>query len=132
MISASILIVEDDPVVAKSLESLLQKLGYHITGIARNPSTAISLFDKSNPDIVLLDIELGQNSTGGIEVAKHIQKKHNLPVIIFLTKFSNQKTVVSASRTLPSVYLTKPFTEKQLESSITSGISKRDIWQTNP
>ena len=54
----TIMIVEDEGLVAKDLEARLQQTGYNIAGIADNFDDAINLFKKKLPDLVLLDITI--------------------------------------------------------------------------
>ena len=78
-----ITIVEDDEITALNLKLSLKKQGYDVISVYDNAATAKNKMNTDNPDIVIIDISL-QESNDGIELAKHIRKKHNIP-FIFLT-----------------------------------------------
>lgn len=107
-----ILIVEDETIVALDLKRRLTKLGYHVTGTACNSDRALALFNQELPHIVLMDIHI-QGSMDGIEVAALLQKNHLIPMI-YLTAFSEEKTLARAKTTKPYGYLLKPFSDREL------------------
>ena len=111
-----ILIVEDEQIVALDLKRRLTKLGYEVTGIAADGDTALALIKKSMPNIVLMDIHI-QGKTDGVEVAAEIQKIIYIPVI-YLTAYSEEKTLARARTTKPYGYLLKPFSERELHITI--------------
>ena len=107
-----ILIVEDEKIVALDLKRRLTKLGYQVTGMAANGQKALSLVDQELPNIVLMDIHI-QGEMDGVEVADRLQKAHSIP-IIYLTAYSEEKTVTRAKATKPYGYLLKPFSDREL------------------
>lgn len=131
MIRTTVLVVEDNTIEAKSLISLLMDLGYQVIGTARNTTEAIQLFENKHPDIVLLDIELGNDELGGIKVAEYIQGSSQKPILIYLTQFSDSRTITFATKTFPSAYLAKPYSEKQLGVTILMGVQKKSLWNSN-
>ena len=87
MVKPRILIVEDDPIVAADIESLiLDEKDYFVSGVAHNATSALDILANRIVDLVLLDINLGTGPSG-IDIAKIINEKHELP-FIFLTAFS--------------------------------------------
>lgn len=109
---AKILIVEDEKIVALDLKRRLTKLGYQVTGMVANGNKALALIDQELPSIVLMDIHI-QGSIDGIEVATMLQKVHSIP-IIYLTAYSEEKTLTRAKTTKPYGYLLKPFSDREL------------------
>jgi len=107
-----ILIVEDEKIVALDLKRRLTKLGYQITGMAASGDKALTLINQELPSIVLMDIHI-QGSADGIEVAAMLQKIHSIP-IIYLTAYSEEKTLARAKTTKPYGYLLKPFSDREL------------------
>lgn len=122
--SSKILIVEDETIVALDLKRRLTKLGYHITGTAANSDKALALVNQEIPDIVLMDIHI-QGSFDGIELAALLQKLHPLP-IIYLTAYSEEKTLARAKTTKPYGYLLKPFSDRELHIVIQVSLERHE------
>ncbi|HVX28713.1 MAG TPA: sigma 54-interacting response regulator [Parafilimonas sp.] len=107
----SILIVEDEFIVADDLQLTLQQAGYTVCGIADKVETARDIISKKNPSLVLLDIHL-KGTLNGIELAKEL-KALNI-AFVYLSANSNQKILEEAKATEPYGFLVKPFREKYL------------------
>ena len=116
MSKISVLIVEDEPIIAKDIESILEGEDYEVSGIAFDYQQAVYKLDTNPPDIILLDINLG-SQPDGIDLAKIIKKHFKLP-FIFLTSHSDPKTLDRAKPTQPMGYIVKPFNERTLFSAI--------------
>jgi two-component system, response regulator PdtaR len=113
----TILIVEDELIVAESLSLDLQRKGYAIAGIVSTGAEAINAAFLSQPDLILMDIMLKGN-LDGIETCKIIQQQQSVPVI-FITAFSDRTTVERAQQTgEPLHYLVKPIRLKDLTRRI--------------
>ena len=112
----SILIVEDEGLVAKDLAARLMQTGYNIAGIADNYNDAIDLFKIELPDLVLLDITLKGKKTG-IDIATEINNILPTP-FIFVTAHTDADTLGKAKNTFPASYMVKPFTTSHLLISI--------------
>ena len=78
-----ILIVEDEVLVAKDLQHTLQNLGYDVSAAVSSGRKAIEAVEKEKPDLILMDIVL-QGEMDGIETAKQIRSRFNVPVISLL------------------------------------------------
>ena len=122
--SANILIVEDETIVAIEIESYLQSLGYTVTALC---STADDAFEKATTnkvDLVLMDIYLIDSC--GIEATARIKKvKPDLPVI-FLSAYMDEETINRAIKVNPEAYLTKPFNRKDLAVSIKIALKDKE------
>jgi DNA-binding LytR/AlgR family response regulator len=116
-----ILIVEDEMTIAMDVEARLKKMGYVVDGIAMDEAEALELIEKSTPDVVLMDIQLGE-SMGGISLSKKLQHK-NFP-IIFLTAFADPGTFAQALDTEPAGYVLKPFRDDDLQRTIEIALQK--------
>lgn len=79
----SVLLVEDEVLIALSLEYDLKKAGYSVLGRASCSEDAINCFKRTDPDLVLMDIRLA-GSIDGIETAEEIKALKDIPVI-FMT-----------------------------------------------
>lgn len=111
-----ILIVEDELLIAKPLQILLEDLGYVVNGIFNNAKKALAEIEQNPPDLVLLDIQLKSEETG-IWLAGQINKKASLPYI-FLTSFDDKETIAEATKTSPFGYLIKPIEKQPLFAAI--------------
>lgn len=107
-----ILVVEDEKIVALDLKRRLTKLGYEVTGTASSGDKALTLVSQELPNIILMDIHI-QGRIDGIEVAAMLQRIHSIP-IIYLTAYSEEKTLARAKTTKPYGYLLKPFSDREL------------------
>lgn len=113
----NILIVEDELMIAEMSKEMLLELGYNVIGIAKNYAQAKTYLSNSTKiDLVILDINLSQEKDG-IDLAKEIEKKHEFP-FIYLTSYSDPRTIKNASSTTPSAYLLKPYTKEDLFTTV--------------
>jgi DNA-binding LytR/AlgR family response regulator len=109
-------VVEDEMIIAASIVSILKKLNYVVASSASNYQEAIEMIEREQPELLLLDINLGGRKDG-IDVADYVRANHQLP-IIFLTANSDTATVQRAKTVKPNAYLLKPFTKDDLYSAI--------------
>jgi DNA-binding response OmpR family regulator len=108
-----ILIVEDEPVMAISIQEQLNGFGYGQTYIATNSDMALALFQKFKPDLVLMDIDLKNSPLNGINVAKQFNQISKVP-IIYISAYSDGPFYKDALETHPANYLSKGYHPKQL------------------
>jgi two-component system, response regulator PdtaR len=114
---ATILIVEDELIVAESLSLDLQRKGYAIAGIVSAGEEAINAVSLMPPDIILMDIML-KGALDGIETNRAVQKLRSVPVI-YITAFSDRATIERAKQDeKPLYYLVKPIRLKDLVKTI--------------
>jgi len=100
--SPTILIVEDEAIVAEDLSHKVMALGYKIVGLVRTGQEAIRAMQQSPADVILLDVQLS-GKLDGIETAKILQELCN-PAIVFVTAHSDPETVKKANATSPYGY----------------------------
>ncbi len=114
--SLNILIVEDDPIIAEDLYSLLTTHDYKVSDVVHNGPDALDALINKQPDFGILDIHLGGGMTG-IDVAEVIHNKYHIPYI-FLTSFDDEETLSAAQAHGPYGYLVKPFQDRTLLTTI--------------
>ena len=117
-----ILIVEDEHIVAMELKSRLLDLGYSVCAAVASGEEAIEKSIEFKPSLILMDINIKGNFDG-VETAKKIMKIHEIP-IIFLTAFTDDKTLERAKLIEPYGYIVKPFEERELYTTIEIAIHK--------
>jgi two-component system, NtrC family, response regulator HydG len=106
-----IMIVEDQFIEANNLQMILERAGYYVCSIARSVQSALTIIEKENPGLVLLDIYL-QGPLTGIDLAKTLNEK-NIP-FVYLSANSNKEVFEAAKATQPYGFLVKPFREKDV------------------
>jgi len=114
--AANILVVEDEMIVSEYICQCLGKIGHRVCGMADSFEEALELAEEEKPDLVLMDIELG-GAKNGIDAALEIHEKWAIPVV-FLTAYSDDKTLLSAKQCKPFGYITKPFTENEIKIGV--------------
>lgn len=120
----SVLIVEDEVIVAQNLASKLQKLGYTVAGTAINGHEAVAMALAHRPQLVLMDIKL-QGELDGIATVEKIKKHLDIPVI-YLTAHSDPNTLARAKISKPYGYVLKPFDERDLATQIELALYKHE------
>jgi len=114
---ASILVVEDELIVAENLRSVLGSMGYHVPDTACCSEEAIRFAEAHLPDLILMDIRLEGSEHDGVETAHRIRRRHDIPVV-FLTAYADDETLERVKVTEPFAYILKPFNERELYSAI--------------
>jgi CheY-like chemotaxis protein len=113
MSDTTILIVEDEGLIALHIMEILSRAGYRFPDPVSSGEEALELLERSlHPDLILMDIGLA-GKIDGIETTRRIKKRFDIPVI-FLTAYSNQNRIAEAEEVSPDGYLIKPFMEKDL------------------
>lgn len=111
-----ILIVEDEMIISEDIAMMLSDNGYEITDQVVDYDEAITAFQKDQPDLVLLDINL-IGAKDGIDIASKLNELANIP-FIYTSSLGDPLTIARAKETNPAAYLIKPFKEDQLLASI--------------
>lgn len=120
--ATKIYIVEDEPLIADTIQVALENEGYIVCGMADNAKEALFDIEEYQPDLVLLDIHI-EGDINGIELASRMQKKFKIPHI-FLTSYSDKDTIDQVKKTNPFGYIVKPFNEQSLRSNIEIALYK--------
>jgi len=112
----SVLIVEDEGVVARDLQRSLVDMGYDVAGCVATSSEALAAVADRCPDVVLMDIRI-KGQPDGIETAALVRARFRVPVI-YLTAYADEETVARAAHSEPYGYIVKPFTSREVRSAI--------------
>lgn len=111
-----VLIVEDDVIVAEDLSRGLRACGYEVAGYAVSSDEAIDLVQSATPDLILMDVALGEG-LDGITLARTIANRNDIP-IVFVTAHSADAMVDEAVRAGAAGYIVKPFQIRQVTAAI--------------
>jgi two-component system cell cycle sensor histidine kinase/response regulator CckA len=123
MSAPSILVIEDESLVAEELSMRLQQLGYAVGGIVDNGADAFSYVSILKPDLALVDIHIKGPLTG-IEVARRFRGEFDVPVV-FLTAHADASTLKEATATEPFGYIVKPFDKRSLAATLETAMRRR-------
>jgi two-component system cell cycle sensor histidine kinase/response regulator CckA len=123
--SKTILVVEDERVVARDIQRSLVDLGYQVPATASSAEQAIRLASERCPDLVLMDIRI-KGERDGIEAATILRKRFDVP-IVYLTAYADEPTVERAKLTQPFGYLMKPVKTYELRSAVEIALFKHEM-----
>jgi CheY-like chemotaxis protein len=112
----SILIVEDEALIASYIEEVLGESGFHVAGIAASGPEALSLAAETVPALALVDIRL-TGPIDGIELACLLRQRYGL-ASIFLSGLVDGETTRRAATAEPLGFLPKPFLPSQVFNAI--------------
>lgn len=121
----SLMLVEDERVVAFDLKNQLQSFGYQVTSTVASGEQAISQIGIVVPDLVLMDIHL-DGEMDGVDAAIAIQAQYRIPVI-YLTAFAEDDTLRRALESRPFGYLIKPWDARELHATIQMALARREV-----
>lgn len=114
--SLTVLLVEDEAIVALSTRDALEELGCQVVGWATSAAEAERLATSTPPDVVLMDIRL-KGPLDGFEAAIRLRERHMAP-IIFVTGLADDKILERISQVSPAAVLHKPFTRENLRGAL--------------
>src|SRR5436190_22219363 len=115
----SVLVVEDEALIAMDLQALLEEAGYHVLGPANSTAAAMALLVGNQPDVALLDVNLGRSDVFGVANALADSKTK----LIFLTGHTAQK-LPQAHRHRPLV--AKPYLPHVLLQAVRQALMQPD------
>ena len=119
----SILIVEDERIIALNLEQSLVELGYEVVATASTAEMALSMSAHQPPDVVLMDIRL-QGPHDGVWAAERLKAAHD-PLVVFLTAHGDDATVERTKAAMPDGYALKPVNVAALHATISVALHRR-------
>lgn len=117
-ISARVLIIEDEPLIALDIETLVSDIGHNVVGIARTRSEARSMALDTRPGLVLADIQLADGSSG-IDAVNDILLDTEVPVV-FITAYPER--LLTGERAEPAFLVTKPFKPEMVKAVISQAL----------
>lgn len=115
---AEVLVIEDEPIIAMDLETIVRDLGHEVIGVAVTRDEAVALAKARRPGLVLADIQLADDSSG-IDAVKDILAEFSVPVI-FITAFPER--LLTGERPEPTFLITKPFQRSTVKAAIAQAL----------
>ena len=124
MTGETILIVEDDGLIALYLTELMEKEGYRVVGSASSGEMVLRMLEKSpQPDLILMDIGL-DGSLDGIETARHVQQRFSIP-LIFVTAYTSESTLERVREVTSDGFISKPFMDHDILALVREVLDSR-------
>jgi len=120
--TATILTVEDDPIVRADLRLILEDAGFELCPEARDGLEAVELAREHRPDLILLD--LGLPRLDGVETARRILDERDVPIVA-LTGRNNDEVLERAVEAGTTGYVLKPFSERELVETLRDVLLER-------
>lgn len=121
----NILIVEDDFLNRRLVKKALSENGYNVLE-AKNANETLNVLENNQVDFIILDINLGKDEVNGISIGRTITDKYSIP-FIYLTAYENTEIISEAIMTQPYSYLTKPFKNVDLITTIELAARKSSL-----
>lgn len=115
---ARVMIIEDEPIIAVDIESIVLGMGHQVVGIADTRRTAVALAAETEPDLVLADVQLADGSSG-IKAVEEILREMSVPVV-FITAYPER--LLTGDRPEPTYLVTKPFRPESVEAAIAQAL----------
>jgi len=112
----TVVIVEDDQLLASALSVQIEMLGYSVIGIATSRRAAVEAVLKQHPDIVIMDVNLEAGGSG-LEAAHIIRRRRDVP-IIFYTAYGDKAFRQQIETLSHTQLLQKPASEEALEEAL--------------
>jgi len=117
-IRTTVLIIEDEPLIALDIRALVEQLGHDVTTIARTHEEAVRAAVKRRPGLILSDIQLADGSSG-LDAVNEILGSQEVPVI-FITAFP--ELFLTGQAPEPAFLITKPFTADSVKAVISQAL----------
>ena len=130
MITAEILIVDDNSDIRNILNELICDAGYK-TRVAANYSQALSEIDKKIPDVAILDVKLDKGDNDGIQLLSHIKSKNKDVPVIMISGHANIEMAISSLKHGAFEFVEKPFDQARLLNFISRAVENLNLKTLN-
>jgi CheY-like chemotaxis protein len=117
-IRTDVLIIEDEPLIALDLQSLVEDLGHAMVDVARTHREAVAAMQKFQPGLILADIQLADGSSG-LEAVNEILGTLEVPVV-FITAYPER--FLTGARPEPAFLIPKPFLTETVRAVISQAL----------
>ncbi|NNF23812.1 MAG: response regulator [Rhodobacteraceae bacterium] len=118
-VAGSVLIIEDEAIIAMDLQAIVSDMGHRIAGVARTRKEAVKLGITARPDLILADVNLADNSSGIDAVNELLAELGDLPVI-FITAYPER--LLTGEHPEPAFLISKPYSEGTVQSAVSQAM----------
>ena len=119
-LASTVMIIEDEPIIAMDLESIVEDLGHEVVGVVRTRRQAVALAAEREPELIVADIQLADGSSG-IEAVNEIVRKKSKPVV-FVTAHPGIYLSAVKNRPEPVFLLSKPFSPDSVRAAVSQAL----------
>jgi DNA-directed RNA polymerase specialized sigma24 family protein len=117
-VATDVLIIEDEPMIAMDLESIVEGLGHRVTSVARTHGEAVKAVGQHKPGLVLADIQLADGSSG-LDAVNEMLSTFAVPVI-FITAYPDR--LLTGERPEPAFLITKPYQPDTVKAIVSQAL----------
>jgi DNA-directed RNA polymerase specialized sigma24 family protein len=117
-VATDVLVIEDEPMIAMDLESIVEGLGHRVMGVARTHAEAVQATAKEKPGLVLADILLADGSSG-LDAVNEMLRSFQVPVI-FITAYPDR--LLTGERPEPAFLITKPYQPDTVKAIVSQAL----------
>jgi DNA-directed RNA polymerase specialized sigma24 family protein len=117
-VATDVLIIEDEPMIAMDLESIVEGLGHQVSAVARTHTEAVKAVDQRKPGLVLADIQLADGSSG-LDAVNEMLGSFTVPVI-FITAYPDR--LLTGERPEPAFLITKPYQPDTVKAIVSQAL----------
>jgi CheY-like chemotaxis protein len=117
-VATDVMIIEDEPIIAMDLESIMESLGHKVLGVARTHKDAVQMALTKRPKLLLADIQLADGSSG-LDAVSQILSSYPVPVI-FVTAFPER--LLTGEKPEPAFLITKPYIPDMVRAVISQAL----------
>jgi len=117
-VATDVLIIEDEPMIAMDLESIVEGLGHRVSGVARTHTEALKAVNQQKPGLVLADIQLADGSSG-LDAVNEMLGSFEVPVI-FITAYPDR--LLTGERPEPAFLITKPYQPDTVKAIVSQAL----------
>ena len=114
-VAGKILIIEDEPIIAMDIHSIVSSMGHKVVGVGRTREGAVNLGAQNAPDLILADIHLADDSSG-IDAVNDLFAQFGTIPTIFITAYPER--LLTGDRPEPAFLISKPYSEHQIRSAV--------------
>lgn len=125
---STLLIIEDEPELARVLRSYLEKAGFTVVTASRG-DTGLSTWEQKRPDLVLLDLNLP--GMDGLDVARAIRRKSATPIIMLTARVEETDQLIGLELGADD-YITKPFSPRVVVARVRALLRRAENAPTAP
>ncbi|HYC05703.1 MAG TPA: response regulator [Azospirillaceae bacterium] len=119
---ARLLIVEDELLIAWSLRESLSAAGHEVVSIASTADEAVAMAEDGEPDLIVMDINLGRGGDG-VDAGARIRGRRAVP-ILFVTAYRDDRTLARVAENVPDApVLAKPLLPGELERAVKKALA---------
>lgn len=118
-VAGKVMVIEDEAIIAMDIKSIVTSMGHRVTGIGRTHNDAVRIGLAENPDLILADIHLADDSSG-IEAVNELLETVGPVPVVFITAYPEK--LLTGNRPEPAFVIAKPYTEDQVRSAVSQAM----------